>query len=201
VRVQTPDVHRGWTVADLDDLPDDGQRYELVDGSLVVTPPPTQRHQLLASDLRDRLRAAGPQGWRVQQEFPLPFAEDTQRTPDVVVHRWPPRQPRDDPRNPVGPSDVALVVEVVSPRTRRTDRFAKPGEYAEAGIAMFWRLETEPDLVLHPFVLPEPSPSRGARSRSTSGRSGPDEGPGPGSYERCGCRRLFRHPARLPCSA
>ena len=53
----------------------------------------------------------------------------------------------------MGPGDVGLIVEVVSPSTRRTDRFAKPGEYAEAGIGLFWRLETEPELVLHPFVL------------------------------------------------
>jgi Uma2 family endonuclease len=151
--VSPPDLHRGWTLADLDTLPDDGQRYELVDGGLVVTPPPTQRHQMLAYDLHDRLRAGAPQGWRVRLEFPLPFAEDTQRIPDVAVHRWPLRHARADEHNPVGPDDVGLVVEVVSASTRRTDRFAKPGEYAEAGIGLYWRLETEPELVLHPFVL------------------------------------------------
>jgi Uma2 family endonuclease len=151
--VSPPDVHRGWTVHDLERLPDDGQRYELVDGGLVVTPPSSQRHQDLAHDLRDRLQAAAPDGWRVRLEFPIPFDEDTQRVPDLVVHRWPLRHPRVDERNRVGPADVGLVVEVVSPSTRRTDRFAKPGEYAEAGIGLFWRLETEPALVLHPFVL------------------------------------------------
>ena len=151
--VAPPDLSRGWTLDDLDRLPDDGQRYELVDGGLVVTPPPTQVHQMLAYDLHDRLRAAAPPGWRVRTEFPLPFAEDTQRVPDVVVHRWPLQHPRSDGHNPVGPADVGLIAEVVSPRTRRTDRFAKPGEYAEAGIALFWRLETDPELVLHPFVL------------------------------------------------
>ncbi len=151
--ISPPDLHRGWTLDDLDTLPDDGQRYELVDGGLVVTPPPTQHHQNLSNDLRDQLQAAAPSGWRVRLEFPLPFAENTQRIPDVVVHRWPLRHPRDDDRNRVGPADVDLIVEVVSPTTRRTDRFAKPGEYAEAGIGLFWRLETEPVLVLHPFVL------------------------------------------------
>jgi Uma2 family endonuclease len=151
--ISPPDLHGGWTLHDLDSLPDDGQRYELVDGGLLVTPPATQRHQNLASDLRDRLQAAAPPGWRVRQEFPLPFAQDTQRIPDVVVHRWPLQHPRDDDRNPVGPADVELILEVVSPTTWRTDRFAKPGEYAEAGIGLFWRLECEPVLVLHPFVL------------------------------------------------
>lgn len=148
-----PDVHRGWTLADLAELPNDGQRYELVDGGLVVTPPATQRHQDLANDLRDLLKAAAPPGWRVRVEYPLPFSDDTQRVPDVVLFRWPLQHPRADERNPLGPADVALIVEVVSPRTRRTDRFAKPGEYAEAGIALFWRLETEPELVLHTFGL------------------------------------------------
>ncbi len=148
-----PDLGRGWTLADLDDLPDDDCRYELVDGGLVVTPPPTQRHQDLALELYERLRDAAPIGWRVRHEYPLPFADDTQRVPDVLVHRWPLQHPRADPRNPLGPADVGLVVEVVSPRTRRTDRFAKPGEYADAGLPLFWRLETEPDLALHAFAL------------------------------------------------
>lgn len=151
--VSPPDVGRGWTLADLDGLPEDGQRYELVDGGLVVTPYATQRHQDLADDLRDRLRAAAPAGWRCRVEYPLPFADDTQRIPDVVVYRWPLRHPRADARNPLGPADVGLLVEVVSRRTRRTDRFAKPGEYAEAGIGLFWRLETEGQLELHTFVL------------------------------------------------
>jgi hypothetical protein len=47
-----------------------------------------------------------------------------------------------------GPEHVGLVVEVVSPSSRKTDRFAKPGEYAEAGIPLFWRVETEPDLLV-----------------------------------------------------
>lgn len=47
------------------------------------------------------------------------------------------------------PTDVVLVVEVVSPSSRKTDRFFKPIEYAQAGIAAYWRIETEPEVVLH----------------------------------------------------
>ncbi len=100
--VPPPDLHRGWTLVDLDTLTDDGQRYEVVDGGLVVTPPPTQRHQMLGYDLHDQLRAAAPDGWRVRLGVPLPFAEDTQRRPDVVAHRWPLQHPRADERNPLG---------------------------------------------------------------------------------------------------
>lgn len=63
------------------------------------------------------------------------------------------QQPRSNDRSPLGPADVGLVVEVVSPHSRRTDRFAKPGEYADAGIGIYLRLETEPELALHAFVL------------------------------------------------
>jgi len=148
-----PDVDRCWTVADLRELPHDGRRYELVDGNLAVTPPSSQVHQDIASDLRDALRDEAPAGWRTRVEYLLPLAHDHVRVPDVVVFRWPLEHPRDDPRNPLGPADVGLVVEVVSPRSRRTDRFAKPAEYAAAGIALYWRVETEPELVLHAFEL------------------------------------------------
>ena len=149
--MSVPDVARTWTLAELEDLPDDGLRYELVDGNLVVTPP-TQRHQWLGDALAAQLRAAAPAGWRVVTELRLPLDDDL-RIPDVVVHRWPLRAPTDDPANPLGPADIGLLIEVVSPRTRKTDRFTKPGEYAAAGVPLFWRLETEPQRVLHAFVL------------------------------------------------
>lgn len=145
------DLARTWTLADLETLPDDGLRYELVDGNLVVTPP-TQRHQWLADALATQLRTEAVDGWRVVTELRLPLEEDL-RIPDVVVHRWPLQQPTEDRANPLGPRDIGLLVEVVSPRTRKTDRFTKPAEYAAAGVPLFWRLETEPVLVLHPFVL------------------------------------------------
>ena len=46
-----------------------------------------------------------------------------------------------------------LVVEVMSPSSRKTDLFAKPGEYAEAGIPLFWRLDLDPEPLLHAFAL------------------------------------------------
>ena len=52
-----------------------------------------------------------------------------------------------------GGHDVGLVVEVVGPGSRRTDRYAKPGDCAEAGIPLSWRLETEPTLGLLAFVV------------------------------------------------
>lgn len=41
----------GWTLDGLAALPDDGNRYEIIDGELFVTPTPTMRHQMIVSDL------------------------------------------------------------------------------------------------------------------------------------------------------
>ena len=154
---------RHWTLADWDDLPEEAVWCEVVDGNLVVSPPPPQVHQDIGAELAIALRDAAPPGWRVRVEYLLPLAEDHVRVPDLVVYRWPLRHPRDDPSNPMGPADVGLVAEVVSPRSRRTDRFAKPAEYADAGIGIYWRIETDPEVRLHAFVLRgsvyEPAPA------------------------------------------
>jgi Uma2 family endonuclease len=147
------DAERTWTVAELDELPDDGLRYELVDGNLLVSPPPPQVHQWQAHVIAEQLRRSAPEGWWVVTELTLPLGPTDLRIPDVVVHRWPLRAAGPDSRNPLTVADVGLLVEVVSPRTRKTDRFTKPGEYAEAGVGLFWRIETDPALVLHAFAL------------------------------------------------
>ncbi len=55
------------------------------------------------------------------------------------------------------PADVVLAIEVVSPSTKTTDRFAKPGEYAAAGIPCYWRIERDP---LHVFAYQLREPAR-----------------------------------------
>lgn len=144
--------HSGpWRFEELADLPDDGRRYEVVDGALVVTPPPGQVHQAVGAELLAQLAGQRTPEWRVAYQWPLPLGTDG-RVPDLAVVR------ADAPVRgagpyPVGPEYVGLVVEIVSASSRKTDRFAKPGEYAEAGIPLFWRVETEPDIVLHAFRL------------------------------------------------
>ncbi len=140
-----------WRFDQLVDLPDDGRRYEVVDGHLVVTPPPSQDHQLVAARLHAQIAQACPAVWEVVQEYPLPLGSDG-RVPDLAVVR---RRPLTGGARPYphGPEDVGLVVEVSSPSTRKTDLFAKPGEYAEAGIPLFWRVDPLPELAVHAFSL------------------------------------------------
>lgn len=144
--------HRGpWRFEELADLPDDGRRYEVVDGTLVVTPPPGHLHQAVGAELFSQLDRQRPAGWRVAYEWPLPLGTDG-RVPDLAVVRSdaPVRGPGP---YPVGPEHVGLVVEIVSSSSRKTDSFAKPGEYAEVGIPLFWRVETDPEVVVHAFRL------------------------------------------------
>lgn len=140
-----------WTFEELVDLPDTGERCEVVDGNLVVTPAPSQQHQRVCGEIVAELSRACPPEWRAYSPFPLPLGTDG-RIPDVAVVRT------DAPRGggspyPAGPEFFGLVVEVVSPRSRKTDRFLKPGEYAEAGIPLYWRVELEPEITIHGFEL------------------------------------------------
>ena len=50
-------THSEWTVDMLDALPDDGNRYEIIDGTLFVTPAPSDVHQLVVGAMHARVRA------------------------------------------------------------------------------------------------------------------------------------------------
>jgi Uma2 family endonuclease len=125
---------RRYTVADLDDFPDDGNRYELFDGELVVTPPPGERHQWVAQELWRRLERTAPDEYVV---FALPVALDlSERThlePDLTVKR----------REDFGRSTFVplLVVEVASPSTRSRDRRQKRDHYESVGCPAYWLLD------------------------------------------------------------
>ena len=81
------DVAHPFTVADLEEMPDDGRRYELIDGELLVSPAPSWAHQEAVMALSILLRQARPAGLRV---LPAPFAVRPDRLnevqPDVL---WP----------------------------------------------------------------------------------------------------------------
>ena len=79
---------RPFTVDDLEAMPDDGNRYELIDGTLIVSPAPAVRHQKVLLQVAIRLDAVCPDDLHV---FPAPFAvrpsDDTELQPDVLVAR------------------------------------------------------------------------------------------------------------------
>ncbi|MCG5438897.1 Uma2 family endonuclease [Micromonospora foliorum] len=130
-----------YQAVDLQNLPDDDSpRVEFVDGALQVTPFPTLGHQDIAGLLWTWLRRHAPADIRATQAVAVELGYDASRRPDVLLCRA--DVPSD--RSWLRPHEVVLAVEIVSPGTRRVDRFAKPGGYAAAGIPFYWRIEQDP---------------------------------------------------------
>ncbi len=129
-----------WTVEMLDALPDDGQRYELIDGELFVTPAPSDVHQLLvvalAAELRDYLRASAVGRVLVSPADVRRGDPDRNRVqPDVFVVRL------TDSRRPPYPfalSDLLLAVEVESPGSPFHDHQTKRELYLGSGVPEYW---------------------------------------------------------------
>ncbi|WP_330250477.1 Uma2 family endonuclease [Nocardia sp. NBC_00565] len=128
-----------WTAEDLDHLPEDGLRYEVLNGLLVVHAVPSPRHQLLIQWLVRALGDAAPPGYVVLPGVGVLIGED-EPIPDVVVATG----PIDWDDRGVPAEQVQLVVEVVSTSTTLQDRMVKPVLYAAAGIPNYWRFEINP---------------------------------------------------------
>ena len=128
--------------ADLETMPDDGHRYELIDGALIVTPGPSWRHQRALGELYLLLRLACPPDLEVLfAPFDVALADDTIMQPDLLVARRMDLTERDLPTAPV------LAVEVLSPSTRRIDLTLKRSGFEAAGCDSYWVVDPhEPSL-------------------------------------------------------
>lgn len=127
---------RALTRDDLAAMPDDGHRYELIDGALIVTPAPNFGHQSVASGLHFLLRADCPPELRVFfAPFDVVFSEKTVLQPDVLVARTSDFTARDLPTSPL------LAVEILSPSTRHIDLGLKRSRYEAAGCPSYWVID------------------------------------------------------------
>ncbi|MGH7619474.1 MAG: Uma2 family endonuclease [Gemmatimonadaceae bacterium] len=137
-----PTLRRRWTVTDLEDLPDDGQRYEVIDGELFVTPAPALRHQkavgLIYQQLADYCRRERV-GFPVIAPADVVFSERRGVQPDAFV------LPLVDGRSPesVDAHAVLLAIEVLSPSTARADRVVKRTVYREEGVPEYWIIDLD----------------------------------------------------------
>ncbi|MCO1581700.1 Uma2 family endonuclease [Crossiella sp. SN42] len=120
---------------------------ELLEGRLLMSPSPVPDHNVASAELRDQLKPQLPADLEVIQdididlEFAPPGGPGSSRRPDlIVVDRNARRRVRAE-GGMIRASEVLVVVEVVSPGSRRTDNVAKRTEYAEAGIPHYWILD------------------------------------------------------------
>ncbi|MFB9311531.1 Uma2 family endonuclease [Nocardioides plantarum] len=143
-----PRASDGLTVADLDGFPDDGWRYELLDGTLLVSAAPSFAHQraqialvlLLADSIPpDLVLLVAP--------FDVLLDGTTLLQPDLLV------APRGQFAEKNLPGAPLLAVEILSPSTRLIDRNLKKARFEEAGCPSFWVVDpNEPRLTAWELV-------------------------------------------------
>jgi len=132
-------LHTGpWTVDMVRGLPEDGNRYECVDGVLIVTPSPRPLHQLVLARLQGRLveylEANAPYLHAFAGPSEITWGEEhTYLQPDLYVApeaqffgRW------------TEVRSLLLAVEVLSPSSVEHDRIAKRPVYQRHGVGTYW---------------------------------------------------------------
>jgi Uma2 family endonuclease len=129
---------RPFTVHDLEAMPDDGHRYELIDGVLIVTPAPGWNHQESSGELFVQLRNSCTPEFRVLwAPFGVRTSVRNELQPDILVARYVDLTPKNLPVAPV------LAVEVLCASTALNDLNNKKAAYERMGTTSYWVLDPE----------------------------------------------------------
>lgn len=137
--------HAGpWTIDEVLELPDNGMRYELIDGRLVTSPVPPKPHQMAAKLLERLLDDAAPQKLEANRDVNLRIRAEL-LIPDVMVATSDSLRGREPTMDP---ADVVLVAEILSPGNTEFDRLWKPRRYAEGGIPTYLEVELDEPRVI-----------------------------------------------------
>ena len=132
-----------WTAEMVRALPDDGKRYEVLDGELLVSPSPSTSHQRAVRELLFLLHpyvSAHGLGEVFASPADIEFSDDRMVQPDVfvapeIVHSW---------REMKAP---LLIIEVLSSSTARVDRIKKRRVFQEERIPEYWIVDIEGGLI------------------------------------------------------
>jgi Uma2 family endonuclease len=127
-----PSAGRPFTVAEFDRLAQDGRRYELLDGVLVVSPRPTTVHQFVAFRLASLLDRGCPEDLCVLPEPAVELDPLSELAPDLVVVHL------DDVGSAKLTTPPLLVAEVRSPSTAMIDLGRKKAAYERFGVPSYW---------------------------------------------------------------
>ncbi len=135
-----------WAYGDLFKLPDDGKRYEIIEGELYESPPPSESHQrvsaLIIQLLLPVVTRTGARWYHAPTGVFMPGADPVQ--PDLLVLL---------PDNPAGISERGiegapdLVVEILSPGNSKHDRVTKRLLYARGGVREYWLVSPETGVI------------------------------------------------------
>ncbi|WP_109508384.1 Uma2 family endonuclease [Nocardioides speluncae] len=129
---------RPLTEVDLETMPDDGHRYELLDGTLIVSPAPIVKHQRVSMELSVLLYAACPPDLEVlAAPTDVRLAVDTVLQPDLLVARKVDLTEKNLPAAPL------LAIEILSPSTRLIDLNTKKARFELAGCASYWTVDPD----------------------------------------------------------
>jgi Uma2 family endonuclease len=139
VNAAWPTPGRLFTVDDLDRMPDDARRYELLDGVLIVSPRPRVGHQKVAFELAQVLEAGCPPELDVIREPAVMLSRLTEFDPDIAVIN---HDHIDDTRLTEPPR---LIVEVRSPSTALIDLNRKKAAYEQFGVPSYWIVNPDRD--------------------------------------------------------
>ena len=142
-----PQAAHFWTPAEARALPDDGRRYEVVAGELLVTPAPSFAHQEAVrflirtlSDYVERTRV----GCVAMSPADIGLEPGAMVQPDLFVAPLVKgRRPRDWDEI----EGLLLAVEVISPSTGRADRTVKRRLYQRARVPEYWIIDIDARLV------------------------------------------------------
>jgi len=136
-----------WTAEMVRALPDDGNRYEVVDGELLVTPAPNAPHQRAVTELVVMLHQyaiAEGVGEALLSPADIELDPHGMVQPDVFVQGFVEGRPA---RAWNAGAPLLLVAEVLSPGTARADRTTKRRRYQRAGIPEYWILDLDARVV------------------------------------------------------
>jgi Uma2 family endonuclease len=128
-------------------LPDDGNRYEVVDGELLVTPSPAWRHQFAIGGLYralDQYVREHALGAVIFAPADVEFDQRNLVEPDLFVV---PLVRGANPREWAEVGRLRLAVEVLSPSTARHDRFTKRRLYRTRGLPEYWIVDLDAQLI------------------------------------------------------
>jgi Uma2 family endonuclease len=130
-----------WTLDELDGLPEDGSRHEIIEGSLLVSPAPALPHFYALTYFQRLLIKHAPDDFAVGQNVGVlrHGAKQTYLIPDLVVVN----AERGRKGKALLPAELLLVVEALSPDGASMDTVMKRLHYARMGIPQYWIVDPE----------------------------------------------------------